>query len=92
MATFQKVETVDARQFTGGTDNGSSLVFWISSKAGRAEYTMGKNFPEHIRLYDHRESRLFEEAFVGDWLMQNQDGSFRVIRQQELITEGYKQV
>lgn len=95
MPTFQRTETVDARQYHGGTDNGMSLVFWVNSNEGRA--TWNPKVPdlaisnEHIRVYEDPYSRIFTVAYPGDWIMQHQDGHFAVVRQQELDSE-YKEV
>lgn len=95
MPTFQKVETVDARKFEGGIQNGSDLVFWVNSKEGQAcwnpQIPTDAKSSEHIRVYKHPYSRIFEVAYPGDWIMQHQDGHFAVVRQQELDSE-YKEV
>jgi hypothetical protein len=92
VATFKKTEFSDARQFIGGIQNGSDLMFWVFSNGSRATHISGESAPEYIKLYDNPESRRYDCAFVGDWIMRNQDGSFRVIRPEELIAEGYEQV
>ncbi|QFP95462.1 hypothetical protein SEA_MAKAI_70 [Arthrobacter phage Makai] len=86
MATFRKVEIVDAREFSGGITNGNSLVFWICSLQGLAEYHVGKDIPEHIRLYTHYATRQHELAYPGDWIERRQDGTFKVTRKQEIAT------
>ena len=96
MATFRKVEVVDARKFEGGDQNGTNLVFWVEEKAGHALWfpprqTHRGSIPEHIRVYDHPYGSIFENAYVGDWIMQNQDGTFKVVRQQQLDSE-YEEV
>lgn len=75
MAEFKKIEHVDAFEFTGGVQNGSDLVFWISSNNGRAEWTEAKGkFLEMITIKHrgYRKSYVFE----GDWIVMNADGSF----------------
>ncbi|ASR83360.1 hypothetical protein SEA_CATERPILLAR_65 [Arthrobacter phage Caterpillar] len=89
MPTFRKVEIVDARKFEGGLENGSNLVFWVSSNEGRATYVQDK-FGERIRVYEHRESHTSAPAFPGDWIERRQDGSFEVTRQQ--IIDTYEEV
>jgi hypothetical protein len=96
MATFRRVEIVDARKFEGGAQNGTDLVFWVEEKEGHALWFPPKqarrgNIPEHFRIYDHPYSSVFEIAYVGDWIMQNQDGTFKVVRQQQLDSE-YEEV
>jgi len=91
MPTFQKIETVDARQFTGGIQNGTDLTFWIQSHEGRSSWRpQNGRFAEHIKI-DSDQLYKFQYAYVGDWIMHKQDGSFAVVRQQELDAE-YNQV
>ncbi len=98
MGTFQRTETVDARQFTGGVDNGSNLALWVNSNGQltetRAEWmdaikvgakTLGERV--RIRTYSWRES-----CFVGDWIILKQDGSFDHMSEQAFIEAGYVQV
>jgi len=98
MGTFQRTETVDARQFTGGLENGTNLALWVNSQGQltetRAEYhdaikigsrTLGERV--RIRTYNWRES-----AFVGDWVILKQDGSFAHMSDQEFLEAGYSQV
>lgn len=92
MPTFRKQEFVDARQFTGGTQNAMDILLWVQSHEGKASHVTGGASPEFIRIYRDYASLEFELVFVGDWVMQNQDGTFRGIRPEALITEGYKQV
>lgn len=92
MSTFRKIEVVDARQFEGGTQNAMDILLWVQSHEGKATHTSGGTSPEFIRIYRDYASMEFELVFVGDWVMQNQDGTFRGIRPEALITEGYKQV
>lgn len=95
MPTFRKVEIVDARKFEGGIHNGSELVFWVTSKEGKAFYysnhTKDETNVERIRVAEDAYSMMFAVAYPGDWIMQNQDGTFKVVRQQELDSE-YEQV
>jgi hypothetical protein len=97
LGTFQKTETVDARQFTGGLENGTNLALWVNSNGqlteARAEwhdelkgtYTI----PERVRL---RSYTLREDAYVGDWIILKQNGIIDHMRNQEFIAEGYVQV
>lgn len=90
MPTFKKrPEIVDARIFEGGGRNGTELVFWVNSNEGRAFWVDVET--EQIRLYFDLYGKAYDIAYVGDWLMRNQDGSFKVVRQQELDSE-YEQV
>ncbi|QED11652.1 hypothetical protein PP914_gp164 [Arthrobacter phage Qui] len=105
MPTFRKKpEIVDARKFEGGVQNGTDLIFWVESKAGHAlwdrevtgtinavEGKMKVIQPEQIRLYEHPYSLNYSIAYIGDWIMQCQNGKFEVLRQQELDAE-YEQV
>lgn len=102
MPTFRKIpEIVDARQFTGGVENGSNLVLWVNSENGSAtwedehvKWRHGDHVgmtPESIRVYTGPYRVESEVAFVGDWIMRRQDGSFEVVRQQTLDSE-YVQV
>jgi hypothetical protein len=92
MATFRKTEVVDCRQFTGGVQNGQDILLWVNSRLGKASHTSGGASPEFIRIYRDYASLEFELVFVGDWVIQNQDGTFRGMRPEALVTEGYKQV
>ena len=99
MPTFRKKpEIVDARKFEGGAQNGTDLIFWVNSNEGNALWFGSQKFDpnerrkhEHIRVHTQPYSRIFQVAYVGDWIMRKQDGSFVVIRQQELDEE-YDQV
>lgn len=95
MPTFQRTETVDARQFTGGRQQGTDLAFWVNSNGGRAQWMgqtpVGKRIlSERVRLYG--ESLVhYDTAWLGDWLVHHQDGSWSVIRPEE-FQEQYKEV
>lgn len=102
MPTFKKKpETVDARQFTGGLQNGTDLVLWVQSNEGKILWVDEQQFsmsparkgtsPEHIRLYDIPYGHAFDIVYVGDWILQRQNGAFEVIRQQDLDMD-YEQV
>lgn len=96
MPTFKKKpEIVDARQFTGGKQNGTDLVFWVNSNEGKAiwepKLNEAPNGQEYIRLYGMPYGVERRVVYVGDWIMQHQDGRFAVIRQQELDAD-YEQV
>lgn len=95
MPTFQRIpEVVDARQFEGGSKSGNDLVLWVNSNGGHAawieEHVRWRRgdrtgtAPESIRLYEGPYEASFNSAFTGDWIMQHQDGSFEVVRQQTL--------
>lgn len=98
MGTFQRTETIDARQFTGGVDNGSNLALWVNSNGQltetRAEWfdgMKGNSFtrPEfvYVRTYTWR-----EHVYVGDWVILKQDGTFDHMRDQDFKASGYIQV
>jgi hypothetical protein len=90
MPTFKKrPEIVDARKFEGGGQNGTDLVFWVNSNEGRAFWVDVAT--EQIRLYFDLYGKAYDIAYVGDWIMHNQDGTFKVVRQQELDAN-YEQV
>lgn len=91
MPTFKKkrVEIIDARQFTGGVQNGTDLVFWINCKDGRASWREATNYPELITLYHAKYQWTY--VYVGDWIVLKQDGSFTAMRPQEFEAE-YEQV
>jgi hypothetical protein len=95
MPTFQRTETVDARQFTGGSQQGTNIAFWVNSNGGRAQW-MGDTrvgeriLSERVRLYLENLVH-FDTAWVGDWLVHHQDGSWEVMRP-EAFREEYKEV
>lgn len=87
MPTFRKIEIVDAREFGGGETSANSMVLWVSSNEGRAEYhATDDKLIEYIRIYEHHASRKFEMAFPGDWIERRQNGSFQVTRKQVIAT------
>lgn len=86
MATFRKVEIVDARKFESGIPAGSELVFWVLSGGGKAEYNTGPDIIEHIRIYENHASRKFTIAYPGDWIERRQNGEYQVTRQQVIDT------
>lgn len=88
MPTFKKrrVEVVDARQFTGGVQNGTDLAFWVNSNNGGAKWIEPRgSYPERVMI--HIGPHSWHNAYVGDWIMYNQDGSFKAIRPQDLAAE-----
>lgn len=102
MPTFQTVpETVDARQYSGGVQNGTDLAFWVNSNGGSAAWEQeatgraaGNRFGvrwEHIKVYDMPYSHKNEIAYVGDWIVQRQSGRFEVMRTQDFERE-FRQV
>jgi hypothetical protein len=95
LGTFQKTETVDARQFTGGLENGTNLAMWVNSNGqmpeSRAEWEdelKGKH-PERVKL---RTYAFREDIYVGDWVILKQNGFFDHMRPQEFEESGYVQV
>jgi len=92
MPTFKKVEVVDARQFTGGVDQGMQLVMWIEGygyEGWWSEENKEIRWEEQIRV-GPKNSRK-RSAYIGDWIVHHQDGEFSVMRPQEL-KEQYEQV
>jgi hypothetical protein len=91
MPTFKKVEVVDARQFTGGVDQGMELVLWVESGGGVgwwAEADPELKWHEQLRI---GKQGALRSAYVGDWIVHHQAGGFSVMRPQELH-EQYTQV
>lgn len=95
MPTFRRIEVVDARQFTGGLDNGSSLAFWVNSNHGRAHWydkqqVAGRTLSERVILTtsDHVG---YDLVWVGDWIMLHQDGTWEAVRT-EALKEQYEEV
>lgn len=95
MGTFQRKETVDARQFTGGAANGLELSLWVNSNGQSTEaramfYEAGSYFNEveriRIRTYCSR-----DVVYTGDWIVRKQDGSFEAMRNEDFISAGYVQ-
>lgn len=95
MPTFQRTETVDARQFTGGLQQGTDICLWVNSNYGRAQWMEGrevgsKYLSERIRLYDESQT-TYAIAWVGDWLVRHQDGSWEAVRPERMKAE-YEEV
>lgn len=98
MPTFQRTETVDARQFTGGKENGLDIALWVNAQGKltetRAEYmpeikAAMKDHPEYVRIRNY----VFRTSvYQGDWVILRQDGRFDHLRPQEFEAAGYKQV
>lgn len=95
MPTFRRVEIVDARQFTGGKQQGSDLAYWVSSNHGRAHWypereVGSRTLSERIVLTtsDHVG---YDLVWVGDWIMLHQDGSWEAVRTEDL-KEQYEEV
>ena len=92
MPTFQKKpETVDARQFTGGKENGMEIVTWINSVGGLSVTIMWDVLYGGTEIIKIIQPNYLETAFVGDWIMQRQNGYIEVVRPQMLELE-YDQV
>lgn len=92
MPTFKrKPETVDARQFTGGVQNGTDVVFWINSIAGEGVSAKWEELYGGTELIRVMYTNSVEYAFEGDWIMQRQNGAIEVVRAQMLALE-YEQV
>lgn len=95
MPTFKRTETVDARQFTGGLQQGMDLALWVNSNQGRATWIeptdVGKRvLSERVRLYNEDHIHI-DTAWVGDWVVHHQDGSWEAVRP-ELFQEQYEEV
>lgn len=97
MGTFQRTETVDARQFTGGLENGTNLALWVNAngqstetRASWHEASIGQyKVPERVRI----RSYLFRtDVYVGDWIILQQDGTFDHMRPEAFDASGFKQV
>lgn len=86
MPTYQRTETVDAREFTGGVDNGMSLVLWINSNNGIAMYNAEKDF---ILL---SVGVGLVRVHITDMVVLTQKGFFENIRREDFRLLGYKQV
>ena len=97
MGTFQRTETVDARQFTGGKQNGTDLALWVNQNGQltetRAEWynsitAYNRTTPEfvYVRTYSWR-----ERVYIGDWIIWKQDGTFEHMRDQDFVAAGYKE-
>ncbi|AXH44630.1 hypothetical protein SEA_MEDIUMFRY_66 [Arthrobacter phage MediumFry] len=100
MPTFQRTETVDARQFTGGCQQGTDLAFWVNSNGGRAFWKDAqkigdKHLSERISLEVKNGCGLtFDEftiVWINDWVIHHQDGSWSAIRPEDL-KEQYEEV
>lgn len=97
MPTFKKKpEIVDARQFTGGVQNGTDLTFWIQSHEANAVWREAKrdeeydcDDPEYIYLSYGKFK--FSYAYVGDWIILRQDGRMVTMRPEDFNRE-YEQV
>lgn len=88
MSTFRKVEVVDARQFTGGIQQGTDLAFWVNSNNGRAhwhgEQPVGsKTLSERIVL-EIENGNDYTLVWLNDWIMLHQDGSWEAMRPEDL--------
>lgn len=95
--TFQRTETIDARQFEGGLTNGTNLAFWVNEHGQRTETraewfnsieAYGRTNPEfvYMRTYTWR-----ERVYVGDWIILKQDGTFDHMRDEDFKAAGYIQ-
>jgi hypothetical protein len=92
MPTFKKKpEVVDARQFTGGLQNGSDIAFWVNSNDSLAHWL--KEIPGLCLEKIHVQVDRFkhESAYMNDWIVRRQDGHFEVLRPEE-FNEQYDQV
>ena len=86
MATFKKVDLVEARQFTGGVQNGSDLLLWIQSNKGRASFVT--YLVERVILeYSYAP---WKNVYIGDWIVLHSDNSFSALRPQDFEDAGYE--
>jgi hypothetical protein len=95
MPTFRRVEIVDARQFTGGLQQGSDLAFWVNSNHGLAHW-----YPERLvgqktlseRIILHTPDYVnYSIVWLDDWIVRHQDGSWEALRPEDL-KEQYEEV
>lgn len=90
MPTFRsKPEIVDGRQFEGGAVNGTNLTNWVFSRTSHV-YALWRGVGDyeaiHIITADSE-----QVAYIGDWIIQHQNGRIEVVRPQKLAFE-YEQV
>ena len=92
MPTFKKKpEIVDARQFTGGAQDGMNLVLWVRSGGAQAFWSDSFAAGEREKVYVEESRYDLTPAFVDDWIVKHQNGSFEVVRP-ELFNETYQQL
>lgn len=98
MGTFQRTETIDARQFTGGEENGENLALWVNCNGQltetRAEWCesvqiAGKTLHDRVRV---RSYNFHETAFPDYWIILKQNGDYAVMSPEEFLEAGYVQV
>lgn len=99
MGTFQRTETIDARQFEGGLDAGTNLALWVNSNGSaiqevradwrRSLYLGGRSLPDSVRIRYRNYDRA---AYPTDWIVLKQDGDFVVMSDNEFVEAGYEQV
>jgi hypothetical protein len=90
LPTFKRTEVVDARQFKGGVHNASSLILWIESGIGRAIF-VEETDERFERVMVDEGLNKWTPAYVGDWVVRNQNGGFEVVRPQTFDSD-YTQV
>jgi len=86
MPTFQRTETVDAREFTGGLENGMAICLWVNSNNGIVMYD-GKHDIILLSVW----GEIFN-VHKTDMVVLRQDGFFEHIRAEDFRLLGYKQV
>ncbi len=90
MPTFKRTEIVDARQFTGGVENGTNLALWANSNhANAAWFDHDELGPERIKLVTDDFSVC---VYMTDWIILRQDGRIDHNRLQDFEAAGYTQV
>lgn len=73
----RRSESIEAMQFTGGTDNAYKVVLWVAEKGGKTLYGMGTP-DEYERILVDIPSGGFVTAYVNDWIILHEDGRFDV--------------
>lgn len=81
MPKFKKVELVEARQFTGGLQNGSDLAFWVNSNNAKADWRAATD--EQIEKLFLSYNYKWGYAYIGDWIVLHQDGTITSMRPQD---------
>lgn len=95
MPTFKRrSEYGDARQFTGGLEQGMEIVLWINSNNGKASWyperlVGSRTLSERIILWISDDNYTF--VWVNDWAMYKQDGTWDTYRPEDLHEE-YEEV
>lgn len=99
VGTFQRTETIDARQFQGGALDGANLALWVNGNGSalqevranwrRALALGGRTLPDSVRVQSTNYDRA---AYPTDWIVLTQEGNFVVMSDNEFLEAGYVQV